>query len=156
MIDYSLIRLIPADDSHQEFGYQVKKSAEGAYIEQIWGWEENVQRDYYAREWEKGGQDIITYYDIPVGTIAVRKRGDGTWIESFFILPEYQNKGIGSYLLKNILNISDKEEQITRLKFLKNNPVKSLYIRHGFDIISSDEYFYSMERKPVTRMDINE
>jgi GNAT superfamily N-acetyltransferase len=148
MIDYSLIKLIPADESHREFGYQVKKAAEGPYIARIWGWNDDEQRDFHNREWQETKREIITYDDKPIGTIAITDSEGGTRIGTFFIIPEYQNKGIGSYLLRHILDKADRAGQVTRLKFLKINPVKSLYLRYGFEIVGSDEYFYSAERKP--------
>ena len=44
MIDFSLIKLIPADDTHYEFLFQLKKAAMGPYVKQIWGWNEKDQR----------------------------------------------------------------------------------------------------------------
>jgi hypothetical protein len=37
MIDYSLIGLITADDTHKEFSYRVKKEAEGEYVADMLG-----------------------------------------------------------------------------------------------------------------------
>jgi len=47
MIDYSLIKVIPSDETHKEFSYQVKKEAEGEYIPLMFGWDEDVQRDFH-------------------------------------------------------------------------------------------------------------
>ena len=154
MIDYSLIKLIPADESYRQFSYQVKKAAEGEYISQIWGWDEDVQRDFHTRAWQRRKPEIIIYDGKPIGTIAVVENEDDTEIGQFFILPEYQNKGIGSYLLKSILDKADRVGRVTTLRFLKNNPVKSLYVRHGFEIVGATETFYSMERKPVSSANV--
>jgi len=53
-------------------------------------------------------------------------------------------------MLKRILDEADRVVRVTTLRFLKNNPVKSLYIRYGFEIVGFDGTFYSMERKPVS------
>jgi ribosomal protein S6 len=53
MIDYSLIKLIPADETHKEFSYQVKKAAEGEYITLMFGWNENIQRDFHTKVWQR-------------------------------------------------------------------------------------------------------
>ena len=148
MIDYSLIKLLPADELHREFSYQVKKSAYGEYITQIWGWDESIQRDFHTEDWQQKRPEIITYGNKPVGTIAVIESENCIEIEQFIILLEYQNQGIGSYLLKRILDKADRVGQLTTLKVLKNNPVKSLYVRYGFEIVGFDGTFYSMERKP--------
>ena len=152
MIDYSLIKLIPANESHREFSYQVKKAAEGEYITQMFGWDEGVQRDFHAKAWRRHKPDIITYDGKPIGTIATIEIEDCIEIGQFFILPDYQNMGIGTHLLKSILDKADRLGRITTLRFLKNNPVKSLYVRNGFRIVSVDNRLYHTERKPVAAM----
>ncbi|UCC17203.1 MAG: GNAT family N-acetyltransferase [Dehalococcoidales bacterium] len=148
-IDYSLLRLVPGTDEYYEFCYQVKKSAESEYITEIFGWDETVQREFFNREWQEIRQDVILYRNKPIGTISVSEDNKETIIRLFFILPEHQNRGIGSYLLDNILSKADETGRVVKLKFLKNNPVKSLYLRHGFEIVSEDEYHFHVERRPV-------
>jgi len=148
MIDYSLIRLIPADETHKEFSYQVKKAAEGEYITLMFGWNENVQRDFHAKAWQRQKPDIISYDSKLVGTIATIESEDCVDIGQVFISPDYQNKGIGTHLLKGILGRASQSGKKVTLRFLKNNPVKSLYIRNGFRVVDTDETLYYMERRP--------
>lgn len=146
MIDCSLIRLVPGDETYKEFSYQVKKAAEGEYITSMFGWDENVQRSYHSKAWQQQKPDIMTYDGKPVGTIATIESEDCIEVGQFFILPEYQNKGIGTYLLKSILEKADRLGKNVTLRFLKNNPVKSLYVRNGFRIVDTSEMLYYMER----------
>lgn len=148
MIDYSLIKVIPADESHREFSYQVKKAAMGEYITRIWGWDEKVQEDLHDVDWRQKRPQIILYDDRPIGTIRIINNKDCLDIEQFYILPKYQNKGIGSHLLKHILDDADKTGLSAKLAVLHINPAISLYQRHGFEIIDSNEFLYFMERKP--------
>ncbi|MFC1927660.1 GNAT family N-acetyltransferase [Chloroflexota bacterium] len=147
MIDCSLIRLIPADETYKEFSYQVKKAAEGECITSMFGWDEDVQRDFHARAWQQQKPDIITYDGKPIGTIATIESEDCIEIGQLFILPDYQNKGIGTHLLKSILSKADQLGRNVTLRFLKNNPVKSLYIRNGFRLVYTSEVAHHMERK---------
>ena len=148
MLDYSLIKLIPADETHKEFSYQVKKVAEGEYITLMFSWDEDVQRDFHAKAWQEQKPDIIIYDGKLIGTIATVESEDCIEIGQFFILPDYQNTGIGTHLLKSILNRADQLSKNVTLKFLKNNPVKSLYVRNGFRLVDSNEILHYMERKP--------
>jgi len=148
IIDYSLIRLIPADETYREFSYQVKKAAEGEYIISMFGWDEDVQRGFHAKAWQQQKPDIINYDGKPIGTIATIESEDCIEIGQFFILAEYQNKGIGTYLLKSVLDKADQLSKNVTLKFLKNNRVKSLYVRNGFRLVHTSEVAHHMERKP--------
>jgi GNAT superfamily N-acetyltransferase len=148
MIDYSLIKLIPADEKYREFSYQVMKVAEGEYVALLFGWDEDVQRDIHGKAWRQQKPDVITYDGELIGTIAAIESEDCIEVGQFFILPDYQGKGIGTYLLKRILDKADQLGKTVTLKFLKSNPVKSLYVRNGFGIVDADEILYYMERKP--------
>jgi GNAT superfamily N-acetyltransferase len=147
MMDCSLIKLIPADETHREFSYQVKKAAEGEYITLMFGWDEDVQRDFHAKAWQQQKPDIITYAGKPIGTIATIESEDCIEIGQLFILPDYQNRGIGTHLLKSIVDKADRLGKTVTLRFLKNNPVKSLYVRNGFRLIYTSEVAHHMERK---------
>ena len=148
MIDFSLIQIVPADESHREFSYQVKKAAEGDYIMQLWGWDEKFQRDFHTSDWQQKRPSIILYDNKPIGTIYILENNDYNQIGQFFILPEYQNKGIGSHLLKRILAKADQSGKITKIAYLINNPVVSLYKRNGFEITEVHDVYCHMERKP--------
>ena len=147
MIDYSLIKLIPADETHREFSYQVRKAAEGEYITLMLGWDEDVQRDFHAGAWHQQKPDIITYDGRAIGTIATIEGEDCIEIGQFFILPDYQNKGIGTHLLNGILDKADRFGKNVTLKFLRDNPVESLYVRNGFQVVDADGILYHMERR---------
>jgi len=148
MIGYSLIKLIPADETYREFSYQVKKAAEGEYITAMFGWDEDVQRSYHTKAWQQRKPAIITYDGKLIGTVATIESEDCIEIGQFFILPDYQNRGIGTYLLKGILDKADQLGKNVTLRFLKNNPVQSLYVRNGFRVVDTSEILYYMERRP--------
>ena len=147
-VNYSLIKLIPADETYREFSYQVKKVAEGEYITSMFGWDDDVQRGFHDKAWQQQKPDIVTYDGKLIGTVAAIESEDCIEIGQFFILPDYQNKGIGTHLLKSILNKAEQLGKHVTLRFLKNNPVRSLYVRNGFRVTDSDEILYYMERKP--------
>lgn len=148
MIDYSLIETVPAQESDREFSCQVTETTMGDYATQILGLDERERKNYHALDWQSKRPLIIMYDSQPIGTIYVSENENRIEIAQFYILPEYQNKGIGSYLLEDILDNSDKAGSIVELEVLKVNPAVSLYQRCGFEIIGSNEYQYLMERKP--------
>ena len=151
MIDYSLVKLTPADELHREFSYLVKKAAYGDYINEIWGWDEGRQREFHTQDWLNKRPAIILYDNQPIGTIYINENEDYIELQQFIILSEYQNKGIGSYILQGILDEADSSGQIVKLKYLRSNPVASLYSRMGFQVVDNDDLFISVERKPGSK-----
>ena len=142
------ITLAPGTDDDYEFSYQVKKADEGEYIRRIWGWDEALQRNFHKKDWKEKRPDIIAYEDKPIGTLSVIQHEGCIEIGQFFILPEYQNRGIGSCLLGRILRKADKAGLVSRLAFLEGNPVASLYRRNGFYLVKETATHCFMEREP--------
>ena len=148
MIDFSLIKLIPAGEAHFEFSFQITKAAYRHYIEEIWGWDEEVAREYHVQNWKNKRPEIILYDGMPIGTIYIHENDDHIEIEQFILSSEYQNQGIGTYVMKDIMDRADRTGKVIKLMYIRTNPVASLYNRMGFKVTESDENFISVERKP--------
>ena len=155
MIDFSLIKIIPADNSHYEFLFKAKKEAYGYIIERVWGdWDEKIQREFFAEDWQKLKPSVILNDTQPIGSYCCTKNKDNYFLERFYILPEYQNKGIGTLVLKRILEAADKDQLPVKLMYLDFNPAATLYERLGFEVTGRQEIkgkqecFVMTERKP--------
>lgn len=148
MIDYSQIKLTPAEESHREFSDAIKEAAYRGYIEEIWGWEDSFQREYNDRNWKERRPQIIRYSDRPIGTIYVNEDEESIEIAQFILISEYQNQGIGTYILKDITARADLSNRVIKLDYLRQNPAASLYRRTGFRIVAEDDILIRAERKP--------
>ena len=65
-------------------------------------------------------------------------------IGNICVKPEYQNKGIGKAVLKEIL-FENKEKDIV-LQCFKDNPVIRLYQRMGFEKMGETETHYILKK----------
>lgn len=66
------------------------------------------------------------------GYMLVAERPDRTELEDLFLYPMFQNKGIGTAILRKILEESEKP--VTLCVFVKNEGALRLYTRLGFEI----------------------
>ena len=66
-------------------------------------------------------------------------------IDNICIKPKYQNKGIGTAILKEIL-FENKYKDIS-LQCFKDNPVIQLYERMGFEKVDETETHYIMKKE---------
>ena len=144
----------PADTSDAPFAYMVKRAALGEYVAQVWGWDEAVQRSYHASDWAAHRPDIVELDGVPIGTLEVAEHRDYIYVGEFYLLPEYQRRGIGTELLRRVLAQADGAGRATRLQFLRVNPVRSLYERHGFEITGESTTHYFAERSPAPPPDV--
>lgn len=147
-MDPQEVTVAPATEDDREFSYQVKKAAEGSYIAAIWGWDEDFQRAFHAKDWQESRPDIIFCQGSRVGTIYVRQEEGTIHIRQFFILPAWQNRGIGSELLGRVVAKADSLGLVTKVAFLEGNRVRSLYERFGFRFTEQRDKYCLMERAP--------
>ena len=57
------LSLRAASDTDQEFAFRVKQAAFGAYVERVWGWDDDFQRRFHDRDWRLHRPVIITVDD---------------------------------------------------------------------------------------------
>ncbi|HHX8443443.1 TPA: GNAT family N-acetyltransferase [Vibrio diabolicus] len=133
-----------ADNGDYEFLFELKKSAEFEPIKAVFGWDESVQRDIHRDEWEEEKPTIITIDEVPVGSYLVQFHSEHLYFGRFFLLPEYQGKGIGSDVLKTVIQLADEKLLSIRLCYLQGNRVGQLYKRLGFEVTKQDEQFVHM------------
>jgi GNAT superfamily N-acetyltransferase len=78
------------------------------------------------------------------GSIAVRPADDRRWLEHFYLAPHHQGQGLGSAVLRSVL---DQAEAPIWLNVLQGSPARKLYERHGFVVDSEDPVDVFMVRK---------
>ncbi|MGW6391300.1 N-acetyltransferase family protein [Streptomyces sp. NPDC055103] len=64
--------------------------------------------------------------------------GDGFCLEHFYLAPEVQGRGLGTAVLRDLLDRTDAEGVPVRLVVLKGSAARRLYEREGF-ILESEE-----------------
>lgn len=140
--------LIPYKDEDYDFVYNVKKISYEKYVDLYYGgWDESVQRKMFDEFIEKEKQHIriIVAHDKKIGFHNSNVVDNKTFnIGNLCILPEFQNHGIGSEILKNIIKENKGRQLILRV--FKINPAKVLYERFGFEVYDETNSHYLMKK----------
>ena len=130
-----------------DFAFEVKRAALGLYIEEKWGWDEAFQRKMHADRYSAVAAYAITYQDQRIGTIGFTQKDDHARIGEFYILPSFQNLGLGSRILQHCIDQTNAAGLDLRLEYLKWNPVGALYRRFGFVDTHETDTHYHLIRK---------
>ncbi|WP_392672094.1 GNAT family N-acetyltransferase [Streptomyces sp. LN785] len=72
------------------------------------------------------------------GSVTMRPVENGWWLESFYLSPAVQGRGIGSAILRGLLERADAEGAEVRLHVLQGSAARRLYERHGFTLEGED------------------
>jgi ribosomal protein S18 acetylase RimI-like enzyme len=126
------VMLRPAVPADGEFGFRLHEAAMGEYITAIWGWDEQVQRDFHTRGFRPDRWQIITVDGTDAGMIDVAYRPDAVYLSRIELLPAYQGRGIGGGLIRALIAEAARRGQPLELDVLAvNHRAHALYRRLG-------------------------
>lgn len=127
-----------------EFLWGLHNTALKEYIQKTWGWNEEWQRKNFLENFNTAEGEIIVFEGKDIGFYWVIEKENEILLASIRLLPEFQNKGIGTGIIRNLL---DKTNKPVRLQVLKVNPARNLYERLGFKIESETETHFWMRKE---------
>ncbi|MFE3073087.1 GNAT family N-acetyltransferase [Streptomyces sp. NPDC059247] len=83
-----------------------------------------------------------------VGCVTVRPAEGRQWLEHFYLAPHRQGGGLGSAVLRTVLEKSDAQGATVGLNVLQGSAARRLYERHGFVVEHQDSIDVFMVRPP--------
>lgn len=117
------------------------------YIKEIWGWNEEFQRNDFIESFQPNLNKIITYKGIDIGVLELNENEFEINITEIEILPAYQGIGIGSTILKDILaNASELNKKVAIGTFKANFNAIRLYDHLGFNKVNETETHVLMSK----------
>jgi GNAT superfamily N-acetyltransferase len=93
---------------------------------------------------------VIEVGGVFAGCVALRPAADAHWLEHFYLAPDAQGAGIGSGVLRELLERCDRDGVRVRLNVLRGSAAQRLYQRHGFTVETADPVDVFMVRAPST------
>lgn len=143
MIIYTLRK---AEEKDFDITHTIKLDAMKDYITQTWGWDEELQNKFHREEFYRDNIYMVEIEGRPVGTVGINEIDKDIFINRIYLLKEFQSKGIGSSVLKKI--IDENKEKVIRLAVLKvNTKAKKLYDSLGFEVFSEGNEHWKMKLK---------
>lgn len=136
------VSLRPATDDDKTFARRVHHRAYyDVVVRQFGNWDEAEQDAYFEITWSKYASEIILWDNKLCGYWSVESTRAEIHLHQLLILPEYQGRGIGSYLLKSLIDRSLDDNILIRLQVFRESEARKLYIRMGFvQIDQSDDH----------------
>lgn len=143
-----MIQLRQAVAEDKSFLWELHIASMRQYVEATYGWDANDQEARFHAGFQPANLWIIEVDGDAVGMWETDRLVDPWFLIRIVVLPAYQNKGIGSLLIKALLADADSQEQQVILQVLKVNPARSLYERLGFLTYEETTTHFKMLRKP--------
>jgi ribosomal protein S18 acetylase RimI-like enzyme len=107
-----------------------------------------AQHRYYQEHYPHASFEIILLGGQPAGRLYVEQWPEEVRIVDIALLPEYRNSGIGTTLLKGILQEAAQAGKRVSIHVERFNPAMRLYERLGFSTVGEHGVYYLMEWLP--------
>ena len=91
-----------------------------------------AQQEHYAKTYPAASHDIILSDNRAVGRLYVARLDQEIRIIDITLLPAERNTGIGSYLIKQLVDEANRSGKMTRIYVEEFNPSLRLFERLGF------------------------
>jgi ribosomal protein S18 acetylase RimI-like enzyme len=128
------VELRPATPDDGQLVYEVTEAAMRRYVEQAFGpWIESFQREVIAKSFDPATHRVVLIDGREAGLVAVGEHASHLQLEKIYLLPHCQRHGVGSRLLKQIVESAAKSGKPVRLRVLAvNTDARRWYERFGF------------------------
>src|SRR5262249_35509622 len=103
---------------------------------------EDEQRERVLARFECA--QIVLLSAEPVGLLKVARDGLEWQLLQIQIVPAQQGRGLGGWLVRNVIDEAKGAGASLRLRVLRANPARRLYERLGFRIASEEPHAYQM------------
>jgi GNAT superfamily N-acetyltransferase len=112
-------------------------------------WQFDLQRKEYDARFPNAAYHVIFVDQLPAGRIWVGTDGEQIRLLDIALLPEFQNRGVGTALLRRLMDQALKSGKVLRhMVFVLNNDAHRFYERLGFTVIEDLGAYKHMEWRP--------
>ncbi|MGH1459523.1 MAG: GNAT family N-acetyltransferase [Paracoccaceae bacterium] len=147
--DTEFERLGPSQ-SDFSYSFEVKRAAMSAHVAPHWGWDEAVQQEIHRAHFAAKPFYRTLRNGKSIGTLSFHLRSADIRIGEFYLLPEWQNQGIGARIVTHCLGLADSMGLPVRLEYLRWNPAGRLYARLGFcEVARTDTHIEMLRPAPA-------
>ncbi|GIK36963.1 MAG: hypothetical protein BroJett011_07960 [Chloroflexota bacterium] len=137
--------LRPAMESDYEFLYQLHAATIRPVVEATWGWDEAFQAEYFRTHWDATRRQIVQGNGVDIGTITLEQHQTAIFLALVEIHPDYQGRGIGTALIRDVVAAAHRRGLRVELQVLKANVrARRLYEQLGFQITEERAERYVM------------
>jgi ribosomal protein S18 acetylase RimI-like enzyme len=152
------LRLRPVEDADRAFLVELYGSTREEELAQV-EWDGGVKRAFveqqfsaqdahYRANYPGATLDVIEVDGAPAGRLYVHRGPSDIRIMDIALAPPFRGRGIGTSLLRSLMEEADSSSRKLSIHVEMNNPARSLYGRLGFEPAGEHGVYVLMERSP--------
>ncbi len=115
-------------------------------------WQFDLQQREYSARFPEARYELVLIDEQPAGRIWVGEDDEQIRLLDIALLPQFQRRGAGTFLLKRLMDEAASAGKLLRhMVFVLNNDAHRFYERLGFVIIEDLGAYKHMEYRPVEK-----
>lgn len=107
-----------------------------------------AQLNHYRKHYPNAQHHLILLDERPVGRLYVDRTGEVIWILDIALLPQQRGAGIGTPLIKEIMEEGAQANKPVMIYVDTNSPAMGLFQRLGFHVAQHDDINTLMKWQP--------
>jgi ribosomal protein S18 acetylase RimI-like enzyme len=126
----------------------------------LWAWpkeqqqqflhmQHKAQQQFYQQQYPGMRYRILLADGKKAGRVAIVQLAEELVLVDIILLPEFQNKGLGSQVLQDLQRDAAEKNLPVRLSVFTGSPAQRLYERFGFQTVSASGVYTTMKWAPV-------
>lgn len=143
------VTLAPAGDGDFEALLALRMAAMQESLARVGRFDPQRARERLSRGYSPAHTRHILLHGVAVGFVVVVPRQHDWLIDHLYVHPSSQRRGIGSWVLRQVLADADAAHAAVSVTALKHSEARGLYLRHGFVLQAEgewDSYFWRAAR----------
>lgn len=109
-------------------------------------WQFDLQRKDYEANYPNATYDVIWVDDSPAGRIWISRDDEQIHLLDIALLDEFQNRGVGTALLRRLINEAvSNNKRLRHMVFSLNTDARRFYERLGFVVLEEVGAYLQME-----------
>jgi len=107
-----------------------------------------AQETTFEQQWDPTQVRIMALDGVDIGWLQTITRDNELFVAQMFVDRPFQRKGMGTEVMKKLIDEATRFNQLVRLNVVKINPAVHFYERLGFQITHEDDRKFYMKRDP--------
>ncbi len=144
--------LRPARPDDHDFLFKLNATTMREHVERVWGWNDADQAAFFKNRFAPDRWQIIQADGEDVGVLIVEETSEEIYLAEVQIVPEWQGRGVGSSIVRSLMNDAAAAGKPLTLRVLHvNERARALYERLGFRPFKEIETHTYLRWEPPNR-----
>ena len=138
------IKFAPVSLNDLQVLFELHSISMSSIVDKVFGWDEGRQRAMFCDKFSTTDHFWILLDEESVGAIRLKELPGLLEIRSLEIYPRYHNQGIGTALIKHLIQRAHYEKINLFLRAFQINPAINLFMRMGFKIYDENDTHFML------------